>query len=420
MAAKIMLVEDDTNLSEIYQARLEAEGYTITSTKDGEEALAKAVKERPDLIICDVMMPKISGFDMLDILRGTDGIKDTKVIMMTALGQAEDKARAEKLGADRYLVKSQVTLEDVISTVHDVLADSADKSAAGSTSQPASGVSVASSTPLSNFEPAKPLPTAAATTTPIPVVTPPATPPTSPNQSVSNETQAASTNDTPTPPDQPSPTSTPTPPAPTTQPTNPSVDNIAIDSDGNIQNANNQSIPIVSTPVTDTPKEVATTPPATTPVTTPAPQINPPTAEKPTAFDQSATVNTAPQKPVEQPPTTPSAQTTPPVDSQPTAPTTPTISHPEPALDQTTPKPIDVVNASNDSAQADRGTGLAGKKVIQPTANFLNQPDINELLAEEQVDEAFSEKPSNAGIQPTVSGLPPSDPNVVQPTDIAI
>ncbi|HUD10228.1 MAG TPA: response regulator [Candidatus Saccharimonadales bacterium] len=123
MPAKIMLVEDDTNLSEIYQARLEAEGFAIISAKDGEEALALAVKEHPDLIISDVMMPKISGFDMLDILRGTDSIKNTKIIMMTALGQAEDKARADKLGADRYLVKSQVTLEDVVKAVHEVLED---------------------------------------------------------------------------------------------------------------------------------------------------------------------------------------------------------------------------------------------------------------------------------------------------------
>ncbi len=123
MPKKIMLVEDDTNLSEIYQARLEAEGFAIISAKDGEEALALAVNEHPDLILCDVMMPRISGFDMLDILRGTAGIQDTKVVMMTALSQAEDKARAEKLGADRYLVKSQVTLEDVVKTVHEVLGD---------------------------------------------------------------------------------------------------------------------------------------------------------------------------------------------------------------------------------------------------------------------------------------------------------
>lgn len=121
--AKIMLVEDDINLSEIYKARLEAEGYTIISAADGEAALALAVKEHPDLIICDVMMPKISGFEMLDILRGTVGIQNTKVIMMTALSQAEDKERASSLGADRYLVKSQVTLEDVVQTAKDILAE---------------------------------------------------------------------------------------------------------------------------------------------------------------------------------------------------------------------------------------------------------------------------------------------------------
>jgi CheY-like chemotaxis protein len=119
--AKVMLVEDDNNLREIYEARLLAEGYEIVSAKDGEEALAQAVKEKPDLIIADIMMPKISGFDMLDILRSTPETKYTKVIMMTALSQAEDKARAEKLGADRYLVKSQVTLEDVAKVAREVL-----------------------------------------------------------------------------------------------------------------------------------------------------------------------------------------------------------------------------------------------------------------------------------------------------------
>lgn len=121
--SKIMLVEDDNNLREIYEARLLAEGYEIVSARDGEEALALAVKEKPDLIIADVMMPKISGFDMLDILRGTPETKNVKVIVMTALSQAEDKTRADKLGADRYLVKSQVTLEDVAKVARDVLAE---------------------------------------------------------------------------------------------------------------------------------------------------------------------------------------------------------------------------------------------------------------------------------------------------------
>jgi len=121
--AKILLVEDDNNLREIYGERLMAEGYDIVSASDGEEALQTAVTEKPDLIISDVMMPKISGFDMLDILRQTPETKDVKIIMMTALSQAEDKSRADELGADKYLVKSQVTLEDVARVVHDLLGD---------------------------------------------------------------------------------------------------------------------------------------------------------------------------------------------------------------------------------------------------------------------------------------------------------
>ncbi|MDQ5958581.1 MAG: hypothetical protein QG562_400 [Patescibacteria group bacterium] len=119
--AKILLVEDDNNLREIYGERLLAEGYAIVSARDGEEALSVAITEKPDLIISDVMMPKISGFDMLDILRQTPETKDVKIIMMTALSQAEDKARADMLGANKYLVKSQVTLEDVARVVHDIL-----------------------------------------------------------------------------------------------------------------------------------------------------------------------------------------------------------------------------------------------------------------------------------------------------------
>ncbi len=123
--SKIMLVEDDNSLREIYSIRLTAEGYNIVSAGDGEEALAMAVRERPDLIVSDVMMPKISGFDMLDILRSTPETKDIKVIMMTALSSEDQRERGENLGADRYLVKSQVGIEDVVNVVHEVLGDRA-------------------------------------------------------------------------------------------------------------------------------------------------------------------------------------------------------------------------------------------------------------------------------------------------------
>ncbi len=129
MTTKIMLVEDDKSLREIYSIRLVAEGYNIVSAGDGEEALALAVQEKPELIIADVMMPKISGFDMLDILRSQPETSKIKVIMMTALSSDDQRQRGEALGAERYLVKSQVGIEDVIATVHEVLGDEPNASA---------------------------------------------------------------------------------------------------------------------------------------------------------------------------------------------------------------------------------------------------------------------------------------------------
>jgi CheY-like chemotaxis protein len=157
--SKLLLVEDDNNLREIYEARLQAEGYTIVTAKDGEEALVVAKAERPDLIISDIMMPKISGFEMLDILRNTENLKNVPVIMLTALGQNDDQQRADKLGADRYLVKSQVTLEDIVRVAHELLGDS-QKAA-----EPATVESSLNSTP-----PATPPP--AASTPPEPSLAP--------------------------------------------------------------------------------------------------------------------------------------------------------------------------------------------------------------------------------------------------------
>lgn len=120
---KILLVEDDKSLREIYSVRLLAEGYTLISSGDGEEALAAAIGEKPDLIISDVMMPKISGFEMLDLLRSNENTKNIPIIMLTALSSEQQRERGTKLGADRYLIKSQVGIEDIVRTVHEVLGD---------------------------------------------------------------------------------------------------------------------------------------------------------------------------------------------------------------------------------------------------------------------------------------------------------
>lgn len=114
---KILLVEDDDGLANVYRMRLEAEGFNTHRVPNGEEALAAAVEFHPDLILLDVMMPKVSGFDVLDILRNTPETANMKVVMLTALSQDSDKEKAEKLGADDYLVKSQVVIADVVERV---------------------------------------------------------------------------------------------------------------------------------------------------------------------------------------------------------------------------------------------------------------------------------------------------------------
>ncbi len=119
--AKLLLVEDDMALRDIYSTRFMAEGYEVVSASDGEQALTVAVREKPDLILLDIMMPKISGFDVLDILRTTPETKDCKIVIMTALSQPADVEKGKMLGADEYLVKSQVTLTDVVEKINTVL-----------------------------------------------------------------------------------------------------------------------------------------------------------------------------------------------------------------------------------------------------------------------------------------------------------
>jgi CheY-like chemotaxis protein len=241
--AKILLVEDDKSLSEIYATRLRAENYEIVSAHDGEEALAIAIKERPNLIISDVMMPKISGFDMLDILRSTSETKDIKVIMMTALSSDDQRARGEALGANRYLVKSQVGIEDVVRTVHDVLGD---------------GVPGAPVAPPSNFGPAAntPAPSAPAPT-PAPMPTPPPSTPYGPEPAETPmpvpTTPEPTLPVTPTPAPAPvappaAPVETPTP-APAPEPTLP---------------------PVINIPAAPTPTPVTAPTPAPAPMTPPA------------------------------------------------------------------------------------------------------------------------------------------------------
>lgn len=114
---KILFVEDEKALLDVYTTRFEAEGYMVIKATDGEEGLRLAVIDRPDLIVTGILMPKISGFDMIDILKSTPELKHIPVIVLSALSSQEDIDRGMKLGAAEYLIKNQVTLGKVAKVI---------------------------------------------------------------------------------------------------------------------------------------------------------------------------------------------------------------------------------------------------------------------------------------------------------------
>ncbi|MDB5185349.1 MAG: hypothetical protein JWN38_1157 [Candidatus Saccharibacteria bacterium] len=399
--AKVLLVEDDNNLREIYEARLQAEGYDIVTAHDGEEALVVAKAERPDLIISDVMMPKISGFEMLDILRNTDGLKDVKVIMLTALGQADDQQRADRLGADRYLVKSQVTLEDIVKVAQHLLGqDEAVPEAVAAAAAPA---------PAAAPEPAAATPAPVVPAPAAPAVTPvaPATPP-EPAAAPEPATPAVVTPDPVVEPTEPEPAT----PAPTVEATTP-IDSAAVsptlselEASTAASTASEEAdvqAQIIDFEAAPAPEPVAVEP-------TPTPQAAIDEAMQP---EPESTAAPAPE-PVVAPATTPDPAPATPA-ATPVAPATP----PEPAATPASPATNDQVMAeavqdlSGDTPlHPNDGTSGSGhaKKIVAPL-DTPAQPDINELLAREEAKEiqaGIVTDPSQQLSPEVVTPAPPS------------
>jgi len=118
---KILVVEDETFLVKIYSVKLKKEGYDIQIAMDGEEAVKLSQTFKPDLILLDLILPKLNGFEALEQIRKKSATKKTPVIVLSNLGQEEDIKRAESLGADDYLVKANFSIQDVVQKVKEVL-----------------------------------------------------------------------------------------------------------------------------------------------------------------------------------------------------------------------------------------------------------------------------------------------------------
>lgn len=111
---KILLVEDEEMLANMYEVKFQNEGFEITKALDGATGLELAKSIKPDLMLLDVIMPKMDGFSVLKAIRETPEIKDLPVILLTNLGQDEDVQKGKELGVVGYLVKANVTPAEVV------------------------------------------------------------------------------------------------------------------------------------------------------------------------------------------------------------------------------------------------------------------------------------------------------------------
>ena len=105
MAKKVLVVEDETELVAALEVRLKTEGYEVIAAYDGEEGLNKAREEEPDLIILDIMLPKMDGFKVSRILKFDERYEHIPIIMLTAKTEQEDKALGDETGANEYITK---------------------------------------------------------------------------------------------------------------------------------------------------------------------------------------------------------------------------------------------------------------------------------------------------------------------------
>lgn len=118
---KIILVEDDTFLIEIYSTKIKEAGFELVLAKDGEEVLKKLQEEKPDLLLLDIVLPGIDGWEVLKRVKDDPHLEDIKIITLSNLSQKEDEEKGLKLGAIKYLIKANYTPSQVVEEIKKVL-----------------------------------------------------------------------------------------------------------------------------------------------------------------------------------------------------------------------------------------------------------------------------------------------------------
>jgi len=118
---KILIMEDDKFLSEMYSTKLKEAGFEIIAADDGEEGLRLIKEKMPDLVLLDIVLPRMDGFEVLQNLKKDKSLKDILVVALTNLGQKEEVEKGISLGADDYIIKAHFTPTEVVAKVKKML-----------------------------------------------------------------------------------------------------------------------------------------------------------------------------------------------------------------------------------------------------------------------------------------------------------
>ena len=114
---KILLVEDEPMLSNLLKGRLEKDGFQVTQAKDGDEALIMLRKDKFDLVLLDIILPKISGFEVMETMKSDPNIQEVPIVIISNLGQESDVEKGQSLGAVGYFIKAQLSIEELVSKI---------------------------------------------------------------------------------------------------------------------------------------------------------------------------------------------------------------------------------------------------------------------------------------------------------------
>jgi DNA-binding response OmpR family regulator len=117
----LLLVEDEAMLSNLLRQRLEKENFRVIAAHDGAEAVKILKQEKPDLILMDIILPKMSGFEVMEAMKGDPTLQSAPVVVVSNLGQDSDVERGQSLGAIGYFVKAQMSIEDLVSKIKEFL-----------------------------------------------------------------------------------------------------------------------------------------------------------------------------------------------------------------------------------------------------------------------------------------------------------